>query len=152
MARKGKGPDEAKERELLLAGLRQALDGQARLLQGPAGKGALFAAGRGGGAPAKRAVDEGYLAPSDAPAGLKVTRTVKYVRLTDKGRQFLREQMEPSALLEALLAIVKHLAARMEDTADTLCEVLNVLEGALLAPQEVPLPPDGAPPEEDSSP
>ena len=30
-------------------------------------------------------------------------------------------------------------------------EVLNVLEGALIAPQEVPLPPEGAPPESDDA-
>src|SRR5947209_5534823 len=119
MAKKGKGPDEAKEREQVLDGLRQALDGQPRLLQGPAGKGALFASGKGGAGPAKKAVDEGYLAPSDPPAGVKATRMAKYVRLTEKGRQFVRDQLEPRPLLEALVPIVKRLAARLEDTADT---------------------------------
>jgi hypothetical protein len=149
MANKAARSPDGKEKEQLLAALRQAMDGQPRLLQGTSAKRALFPAGSKGAGAATRALAEGYLAEYEPPSGVKIAATGRYVRLTDRGKQFLREEESPKQLLETLLPVITHLAAKLEDTADSLCEVMNIVEGLLLEPREVPLPAEGAAAEED---
>jgi hypothetical protein len=109
--------DESKETQMLLEGLRRALDGQPRLLQGKDEKGALFPGGKPGAGPVKVALDNGYLIVTDPPVGVKATKAQKYARLTDKGRQFLIDFDTPKRSLEALVPVIRQTAERVDEIA-----------------------------------
>lgn len=109
--------DESKETQMLREGLRRALDGQPRLLQGKEEKGALFPGGKPGAGAVKEALDNGYLIVTDAPAGVKATKAQKYARLTDKGRQFLIDFDTPKRSLEALVPVIRQTAERVDEIA-----------------------------------
>src|SRR5437016_6334930 len=80
---------EAKETETLLKGLRNALDGQVHLLRGTPAAGGLLPTAKTADAVAQKALDSGFLQATTAPAGVKAKANQKFVRLTDKGRQFV---------------------------------------------------------------
>lgn len=109
--------DQSKETQMLLEGLRRALDGQPRLLQGKEDKGALFPGGKQGAGPVKEALDNGYLIVTDPPPGVKATKAQKYARLTDKGRQFLIDFDTPKRSLEALIPVIRQTAERVDEIA-----------------------------------
>jgi hypothetical protein len=124
-------PDPKAEQELLLGGLRVALDGQPRLLQGPPAKHPLYPGGAKGTTPAKQALDQGYVEVSDPPVGVKATKTQTFVRLTEKGRRFILDQDDPRKILEELAPVVKGLAANIETLRQEFVNRLEMVTGAL---------------------
>jgi hypothetical protein len=122
---KSRTDDEARLTEDLLAGLRQALDGQAHLLQGAEEKQALFPAGKRGEKPAQRALTSGYVEQVEAPEGVKAAKTARYVRLTAQGRQFLQYQDDPRRVLETLLPLVRQIAERVDQMSADLQRALT---------------------------
>jgi hypothetical protein len=103
---KARASNDDKLHTQLLDGLRQALDGSPRRLQGTGQIRGLFSAGKTGSPVAKRALDEGLLKqvpPTEqSPSRSSRAKPPVFVVITDKGRQLVLDSDSPITVLKAL--------------------------------------------------
>lgn len=109
---KSKASPEQREKEQLLEALRKTIDGQPRLLQGSKGE-TVFKGGAAGTALANKALSEGYLELCESgqpPAGRGKKASPRFVKLSDKGRQFVLDSDPLQNVLKQLLSAVRNLS------------------------------------------